>query len=79
MPHYYFDTDDGTELFRDELGLDLADDQAARDEGTRAMGDMARDYLRSGPPQKNIAIWVRDEQGNALLQLALNFAIRPVA
>lgn len=78
MPRYYFDTDDGADLVRDEIGTELLDDQAARDEGSRFMAEMARTYLPGGPPQKNITIWVRNEENQAVLQLALSFAIMPV-
>lgn len=62
MPLYYFDTDDGTKLYRDDIGTELADDQAARDEGTRALAEMARDYIpKTDKPQKNISMWVRNE------------------
>ena len=76
MPRYFFDTDDGHARLDDEVGLELTDDQAARDAATRAMGEMAREYLpRSDSPQRNITIWVRNEAGDTILHLALSFAI----
>jgi hypothetical protein len=77
MPLYYFDTDDGTKLYRDDIGTELADDQAARDEGTRALAEMARDYIsKTDKPQKNISMWVRNEAGQAVLQLSVSFAVQ---
>ena len=76
MPRYFFDTDDGEALFRDEIGSDLANDQAARDEGSRAMAEMAKDYFPSDLPQKNIVMWVRNDNGEAVLQLSLTFAVQ---
>jgi hypothetical protein len=77
MPRYFFDTDDGLRRDADDIGVELADDQAARDAGARALGEMAREYLpRSSEPQKNITIWVRNEAGEAILQLALTFAVQ---
>jgi hypothetical protein len=77
MPRYFFDTDDGAELFHDEVGVELRDDQAARDQGSRALAELAKDYIVGGPPQKNISMWVRREDGAALLQLSLSFAVQP--
>lgn len=76
MPSYFFDTDDGEILFRDEIGLELADDQAARDQGSTALGELAKEYLPGGAPQKNITMWVRNEEGQAVLQLSLSFAVQ---
>ncbi len=42
------------------------------------MGELAKDYLPGGDPQKNITMWIRNEKGEAILQLAMTFAIRPV-
>ena len=63
MPKFYFDTDDGAEKFRDEIGLDLADPQLARDEASRALAKMAREYIPGPTGQKNVTMWVRDESG----------------
>jgi hypothetical protein len=37
MPRYFFDTRDGPDLVRDEIGLELDGIEAARDEATRGM------------------------------------------
>jgi hypothetical protein len=76
MPHYFFDTDDGATQFRDELGLELSDDQAARDEASRALAELALEYVPGGAPQKNLTMWVRDERGEPLLQLSMSFAVK---
>ena len=78
MPRYYFDTDDGAEQLRDEVGLELGDDQAARDEAARGLADMAKEYLPGGAPQRNMTVWVRDGSGEALLQVSCSFAVRPL-
>ncbi|WP_127753241.1 hypothetical protein [Devosia sp. 1566] len=78
MPRYFFDTDDGTVLFRDEEGSELANDQAARDEASLSMAELAKEFIPGGAPQKNVTMWVRNEQGEAVLQLSLNFAIQPL-
>ena len=76
MPRFYFDVDDGDKLYRDEIGSELASVQAARDEASRAVAELARDYLPSADPQKNITMWVRNEDGSALLSLSLSFAVQ---
>ena len=42
------------------------------------MGELAKEYIPGGAPQKNITMWVRSENGAALLQLSLSFAIQPL-
>lgn len=79
MPRYFFDTDDGRLAVRDDEGLQFPDDQAARDEASRAMADLAKDYLPGGEAQKNITMWVRNERGEPVLQLALSFAVTQLA
>ncbi|WP_172122088.1 hypothetical protein [Devosia sp. 919] len=74
MPRYFFDTDDGTELLRDNEGSELADEQAARDEASLTMAELAKEYIAGSPLQKNVTMWVRNEQGEAVLQLSLTFA-----
>jgi len=76
MPLYYFDTDDGDTKFRDETGLELVDAQKARDEASRALAELAREYVPSALGQKNVTMWVRDETGEPLLQLSLTFAVQ---
>ena len=76
MPRYFFDTDDGMSPMRDEIGLELTNDQAARDEASRALAELAQDYTPGAAPQKNVTMWVRGENGEALLQLSLTFAIQ---
>jgi hypothetical protein len=78
LPLYFFDTDDGATLFRDEIGLEFANDQEARDQASAALGELAKEYLPGGPPQKNLTMWVRNEQGHAVLQLCFSFAVRAV-
>lgn len=80
MPIHFIDTDDGANIHRDEEGSDLPDDQAALDEATCTMAEMAREHLpRSKEPQRNLTLWVRDDEGRAILHLALTFAVKPLA
>jgi hypothetical protein len=79
MPRYFFDTDDGEARFRDEDGLEFSDDQAARDEASRALAELALQYVPSDVPQRNLTMWVRREDGEPLLQLAMTFAVTALA
>jgi hypothetical protein len=76
MPLYFFDTDDGETQVRDDIGLEFADDQAARDEASRALAQIALEYVPNHLPQHNITMWVRSADGEPLLQLAMTFAIK---
>jgi hypothetical protein len=78
MATYYFDTDNGTDRVHDDTGTELDDDQAARDEATFAIAEMAKDWIPRDGPQKNITMWVRTETGETILVLTLNFALLPV-
>ena len=78
MPRYFFDFDDGTATHHDDIGTDLPNDQVARDEASRAMGELAKEYIPGDAPQKNMTMWVRDEAGVGLLQLTLSFAVKPL-
>ena len=74
MPHYFFDMRDGAELLRDEEGLELTGIQAARNEATRALADLAKDVLRSSE-KRELAIEVRDALNVPLLRAALSFEV----
>jgi hypothetical protein len=74
MPHYFFDTHDGDHLVRDELGLEVEGIEAAGDEATRGIADLARDAL-PGAVRRELAVEVRDEADRQLLRAALWFEL----
>jgi hypothetical protein len=74
MPHYFFDTRDGVDLIRDEEGVDLDGIDAARDEATRGLTDLAKDAL-PGALRRELAVEVRDGGDHALLRAALWFEV----
>lgn len=79
MPRYFFDIDDGVATHHDKIGSELPDEHAVRDEATGVMAEMARDYLpKVKQPQKNLGIWVCDQEGKTILHLALTFAVKPL-
>jgi hypothetical protein len=60
---YYFDVDDGVALSKDEVGIELPDDAAAKLQGTLALTEMARDDLPSNGNKRNLSIQVRTGEG----------------
>ncbi len=60
MPRYYFDVHDKDGVFRDEVGLDLPDIDAAVVEARRALADMTKELLIADPGAGNIHIVVHD-------------------
>ena len=75
MPRYYFDASDNESFTADEVGLDLQDIDAARDEAARGLADMARDALPEGM-RRTLAIEVKDEFKRPLLRTALVFEVK---
>jgi hypothetical protein len=74
MPRFYFDTSDDERLIVDEDGIELSGVQAARDEATRALADLAKDILPRAT-RREIAVIVKDEAGKRLLRAALAFEL----
>lgn len=70
MPHYYFDTDDGSHLCEDDSGLEFPDEQAARRAAVSALPDMARDRIPNGD-ERTFSVRVRDETGNTIYSASL--------
>ena len=78
VPHYYFDTRDGLERIIDDVGLDFASVDAARDEATRELADLAKDAL-PGSERRELVIEVRDHTRRLLLRAALWFEVAVLA
>ena len=74
MTRYYFDTRDGAEFIRDELGIELDGIEAARDEATRGLADFARDAL-PGSIRRELAVECRDDANRDVLRDALWFEL----
>ena len=75
MPRYYFDTRDNESFIADEVGLDLQNVEAARDEAVRGLADLARDVLPEGI-RRTLAIEVKDAFNRPLLRTALVFEVK---
>ena len=75
MPRFFFDVRDGESSIQDDDGLEFDGIEAARDEATRALGDMAKEAL-PGSVAREMAIEVRDEHKGPLLRAALRFEVQ---
>jgi hypothetical protein len=60
---YYFDIRDEKDFARDDIGVDLRDDRAARLQATMALTEMARDYLPTNGDHRDMMIEVRTSNG----------------
>ena len=74
MPRFYFDSRDGERLVRDEDGLDLPDLAAAREEASRALGEIIKDILPDGD-ERVIAIAARGENRRLLFTATITFKL----
>ncbi len=70
VPRYFFDTDNGDYLHRDEDGVELADDEAARVMAQAALPDMANDALPNGE-RRAFSVKVRNPPDTVLYTVCL--------
>lgn len=71
MPHYFFDVTNGGAATPDDVGVDLADDDEARDEAVSLLPDIARDELPDGD-EHEFVVSVRDERGEVVYEASLS-------
>ncbi len=55
VPRYFFDITDAGDTIRDEHGIDLADDDEARDQAISLLPAIARDALPDGDDHEFVA------------------------
>jgi hypothetical protein len=72
MARYFFDTFDGKELMRDEVGIELGDLERVRVEAIDALPDLAREELPDGD-ESVFAVQARDEEGRIVFTATLTF------
>jgi hypothetical protein len=70
MPRYFFDVEDNGELTVDEIGVELSNEKAVRDEAIRALPAIAREELPNGP-QHTFWVKVRDDTGDYIFSASL--------
>jgi len=74
MPRYFFDVIDPDMPTLDEEGLVLTDIEAAKRQACRALGDIARDCLRSEKIPQTMSINVRTEDGSVICTVSLTYS-----
>jgi hypothetical protein len=72
MPRYFFDTMNGGEIVKDDLGLEFDDRDSVRKAAVAALPDMAAEALPDGRTRE-LAVEVRDETGNRIFRASLSF------
>lgn len=72
MPRYYFDTGDGGDYVRDEIGIELDGIPAARDEATRGLVDFAREAI-PGSVRRELAVECREKGNLVVVRAAIWF------
>jgi hypothetical protein len=72
MARYFFDTFDGKELMRDEVGIELGELERVRVEAIDALPDLAREELPDGD-ESVFAVHARDEEGRIVFTATLTF------
>ncbi|MBU3077526.1 DUF6894 family protein [Sphingomonas quercus] len=76
MPHYYFDLHNGTGLTRDEEGLDLVDEAAARAVSLETIRSILSDEARSGSLDLVGRIDVRGAAGETVMSISFEDAVQ---
>lgn len=77
MPRYFFDVHDRDGLYVDDVGIELANMEAARREARRALSDMVRDALREDKGL-GVSVKIRDgSEGPVLITVTLSTAEPP--
>ena len=71
MPHYFFDTRDGDDFIRDDVGDDLPDLETVKRIAARALAELARDVI-PGSVRRVLKVEVRDKD-RAVLEACLTF------
>lgn len=77
MPMFFFDLEQDGKVESDEVGTDLPDMQAARNEAIETLVEIAKDFLPSDGPRKVLAVIIRDKAGKQLHRSELAFAEEP--
>jgi hypothetical protein len=65
MPVFFFDTRDDDSFMRDDIGIELPDIAAAKEQAALSLAELARDVLPSCM-QRELAVEVRDASGPVL-------------
>ena len=78
MPLFYFDVYDGKTVTRDEFGVDLDNLEDVAERVAALLPDIARDRL-PGDGSRNLAAFVKDEDGSLVHRAALLYRAQTLA
>jgi hypothetical protein len=74
MPRYFFDTYDGDRFLPDDVGLEFAGLEVAKQEAQKALPEMAREVLPDGN-HRTFVVSVRDEAGTVRIRMSLSLVV----
>jgi hypothetical protein len=73
MPLFFFDVVDGDQVSTDGNGIELPDQDRAREEATRTLAEIAEQELPGDGPQRHFKILVSDGNRKVLFEVHLDF------
>ena len=73
MAMYFFDTDDGSSFFRDDVGVKLPDLETAKQQASLALAEIAVEAIPGTSTRRELSIGVRDERGKPVLRTKIVF------
>lgn len=76
VTRYFFDLVDG-QILVDDVGQELPDISAARDEAARILGETVRDDFPGDGPKRDLHVEVRDEAGAKVLTVSVRYNVNP--
>ena len=76
MPRFYFDVRDGEKLSRDVKGLEFPTLEVAREQAAGALAEWVRLALGDSAAGRRIAVEIRDQARELLLQMALTYEVK---
>ncbi|MEP7130252.1 MAG: hypothetical protein ABI770_03900 [Sphingomicrobium sp.] len=74
MPHYFFDTRNDDDFIEDDVGLELPDLKAVKEQAALSLAELARDVL-PGSMKRTLTVEVRDERQPVMVAKLLFEAI----
>lgn len=76
MPKYFFHVDDTAGTVADQEGIELRDDEVARQEALLAVRELVAEALRRGKVLDGRAMRVTDSGGRKIVRIAFRDVIR---
>ena len=76
MPRYFFHVDDASGTVADQEGVDLRDDDVAREEAVLAVRDLVAEALRRGKVLNGRVMRVTDSANREIARVAFRDVIR---